>query len=67
MKTILALLEFPETVIAAIFIILVIFGLSEALAARGIDPLILQVAGIAWVAILVLKLILKAFDFQGRE
>ena len=67
MKTILTLLEFPETVISAVFIILIILGLSEALAARGIDPRIMQVAGIAWVFILAVKLVLKAFDFQGRE
>ena len=67
MKTILSLLEFPETVISMVFISFAILGLSEAFAARGIDPRTMQVAGIAWIFILAVKLVLKAFDFQGRE
>ena len=67
MKTILALLEFPETLIAVAFIILAMFGLSEALSARGIDPRMMQIAGVAWVGILLVKLVLKAFHFQAGE
>ena len=62
MKTAQLIIEFPETVIAASFIFMTILGLSQPLADRGIDPRLMQVAGIAWVAILVVKLALKAFD-----
>ena len=67
MKIILALLEFPETVISMAFISLAIVGLTSAFTSRGIDPRTMQVAGIAWVFILAVKLVLKAFDYQNRE
>ena len=67
MKTILSLLEFPEAVVSMAFISLAILGLSQAFDSRGIDPRTMQIAGIAWVFILAVKLVLKAFDFQGRD
>ena len=61
------MLAVPETVIASFFIAMTILGLSKDLADRGINPLMMEIAGVAWIVMLVVKLIFNLIGFAGRR